>query len=81
MDFITKFPKTAKGFDARWVIVDQLPKSAQFLAIRESSSAENLADVYVQETVPCHGVPVTIVLDRVFSSLPNSGNSSARNYA
>ena len=43
MDFITKFPRTTRGADAIWVIVDKLTKSAHFLAISESSSAERLA--------------------------------------
>ncbi|CAH1418427.1 unnamed protein product [Lactuca virosa] len=64
MDFITKLPRTTKGFDFIWVIVDRLTKSAHFLAIRESSSAEKLADVYVREIVSRHGVPVSIVSDR-----------------
>ena len=64
MDFITKLPRTAKGFDSIWVIVDRLTKSAHFLAIRESSSAEKLADVYVHEIVARHGVPVSIFSDR-----------------
>ena len=63
MDFITKLPRTAKGFDAIWVVVDRLTKSAHFLAIRESSSAEKLADMYVREIVARHGVPVSIVSD------------------
>ena len=33
MDFITMFPKTKKGFDVIWVIVDRLTKIAHFLAI------------------------------------------------
>ncbi|KAL4561750.1 hypothetical protein LXL04_033924 [Taraxacum kok-saghyz] len=64
MDLITKLPKTPRGFDAIWVIVDRLTKSAHFLAIRESSSAEQLADIYVREIVARHGVPVSIVSDR-----------------
>ena len=64
MDFITKLPRTAKGFDEIWVIVDHLNKSAHFLAIRERSSAENLADVYVCEILARHGNPVYIVFDR-----------------
>ena len=64
MDFITRLPRTAKGFDAIWVIVDRLTKSAHFLAIRESSSAEKLANVYVREIIARHGVPVSIVSDR-----------------
>ena len=50
--------------DIRWVIVDQLTKSAHFLAIIESSSAEKLAEIYVQEVVACHGVPTLIVSNR-----------------
>ena len=64
MDFITKLPKTARGVDAIWVIVDRLTKSAHFLAISESSSAEKLAEIYVREVVSRHGVPISIVSDR-----------------
>ena len=64
MDFITKLPRMAKGFDAIWVIVDRLTKSAHFLPIRESSSTEKLADVYIHEIVARHWVPVSIISDR-----------------
>ncbi|XP_052627225.1 uncharacterized protein LOC128133734, partial [Lactuca sativa] len=64
MDFITKLPRTARGVDAIWVIVDRLTKSAHFLAISESSSAEKLAEIYVREVVSRHGVPISIVSDR-----------------
>ena len=64
MDFITKLPRTARGVDAIWVIVDRLTKSAHFLAISESSSAERLAELYVREVVSRHGVPMSIVSDR-----------------
>ena len=30
MDFITRLPKTSKGYDSIWVIVDRLTKSAHF---------------------------------------------------
>ncbi|KAJ9544494.1 hypothetical protein OSB04_024201 [Centaurea solstitialis] len=64
MDLITKLPKTPRMFDAIWVIVDRLTKSALFLAIRESSTAEQLAEIYVKEVVSRHGVPVSIISDR-----------------
>ena len=62
MDLITKLPCTPRNFDA--IIVDRLTKSANFIAIRESSSAEKLADIYVSEIVARHGVPVTVISDR-----------------
>ncbi|KAJ9542018.1 hypothetical protein OSB04_028524 [Centaurea solstitialis] len=64
MDLITKLPKTPRKFDAIWVIVDRLTKSAHFLAIRESFTSEQLADLYVKEVVRRHGVPVSIISDR-----------------
>ena len=64
MGFIIKLPRTAKGFDAIWVIVDRLTKSAHLLAIRKSSSTEKLADVYVREIVARHDIPVSIVSNR-----------------
>ncbi|KAJ9553505.1 hypothetical protein OSB04_017550 [Centaurea solstitialis] len=64
MDLITKLPRTPRGFDAIWVIVDRLTKSAHFMPIWESSSSEVLADIYVKEIVARHGVPVTIISDR-----------------
>ena len=64
MDLITKLPKTPQGYDAIWVIVDRLTKSAHFLPIQESSSAEKLADLFVKEIIARYGVPVSIVSDR-----------------
>ena len=39
MDFITGFPKTQKGIDAIFVVIDRLSKVAHFLPIRESITA------------------------------------------
>ncbi|KAD4180329.1 hypothetical protein E3N88_28920 [Mikania micrantha] len=64
MDLITKLRMTRKGFDAIWVIVDRLTKSAHFLPIRESYSSDKMAEIYVKEIVSRHGVPVTIISDR-----------------
>ncbi|KAJ9566644.1 hypothetical protein OSB04_002610 [Centaurea solstitialis] len=64
MDFVTKLPKTKKGHDSIWVIVDRLTKSAHFLPIRESFSIDKLAQLYVDEIVMRHGVPISIISDR-----------------
>ncbi|KAK1422205.1 hypothetical protein QVD17_25165 [Tagetes erecta] len=64
MDLITKLPRTVKGYDTIWVVVDRLTKSAHFLPIREAYSSERMAEVYIREIVSRHGVPVTIVSDR-----------------
>ncbi|KAJ9545164.1 hypothetical protein OSB04_024871 [Centaurea solstitialis] len=64
MDCVTKLPKTKKGHDSIWVIVDRLTKSAHFLPIRESFSIDRLAKLYVHEIVMRHGVPISIISDR-----------------
>ena len=64
MDFVTKLPKTRKGNDAIWVIVDRLTKSAHFLPMKETFSMERLAKLYVDKVVSLHGVPLSIVSDR-----------------
>ena len=57
-------PKTPKGNDAIWVIVDRLTKSAHFLPIRWGCTLDHLAKRYVNEIVRLHGVPISIVSDR-----------------
>ena len=45
-------------------MVDRLTKSAHFLAINVRDSLEKLAQLYVDEIVRLHEVPVSIVSDR-----------------
>ena len=64
MDFETGLPRTQRQHDAIWVIVDRLMKFAHFLPINVEDSLEKLAQLYVDEIVRLHGVPVSIVSDR-----------------
>ncbi|GJR01183.1 putative reverse transcriptase domain-containing protein [Tanacetum coccineum] len=64
MDFVTKLPKTANGYDTIWVIVDRLTKSTHFLPMRENDPMEKLMKLYMKEVVTRHGVPVSIISDR-----------------
>src|SRR3954465_7968342 len=64
MDFITGFPKSQKGNDAIFVVIDRLSKVAHFLPIRESITTSQLVDLYVSRVVSLHGVPLEINSDR-----------------
>ncbi|GJV96530.1 putative reverse transcriptase domain-containing protein [Tanacetum coccineum] len=64
IDFITKLPKTAAGFDSICVIVDRLTKFAHFLPMKETDSTEKLTRLYMKEIVARHGIPVSIISDR-----------------
>ena len=64
MDFVTALPRSPKGNNAIWIIVDRLTKSAHFIPFRVGQSTEMLADKYLREVVRLHGVPASIVSDR-----------------
>ncbi|XP_073033825.1 uncharacterized protein [Primulina eburnea] len=64
MDFVVGLPRSQKGFNSIWVIVDRLSKSSHFLPVKTTYSMNQYADVYIQEIVRLHGIPVSIVSDR-----------------
>jgi len=64
MDFVTSLLNTPRGYDAIWVIVDRLTKSAHFISINISFPVSQLAEIYIREIVKLHGVPSSIVSDR-----------------
>jgi transposase InsO family protein len=64
MDFVTGLPRTSRGFDSAWVIVDRLTKSAHFLPVKTTYSAAQYAKLYVERIVSLHGVPLSIISDR-----------------
>lgn len=64
MDFVTGLPSTPKGFDAIWVVVDRLTKSAHFIPIDISYPVSRLAEIYIGVVLKLHGIPTSIVSDR-----------------
>ena len=64
MDFVVGLPKTMKGHDSIWVVVDRLTKSAHFLPVKVTFTMDQYAQLYVQEIIRLHGIPSTIVSDR-----------------
>jgi len=64
MDFVMHLPRTVRGHDVIWVVVDRLTKSAHFLTANLKMSMAKLAQLYIQEVVRLHGVPSSIVSNR-----------------
>jgi hypothetical protein len=64
MDFIVGLPRTAKGFDSIWVIIDQLTKITHFLPVKVKYTVVIYAELYIARILSLHGVPKTIVSDR-----------------
>ena len=63
-DFMTHFPRTSRGHDAVWVIVDLFNKSAHFLVVRMTFTLEEFYRLYIREMLRLHGVIVSIVSDQ-----------------
>jgi hypothetical protein len=64
MDFITGLPKTSRGFDSIWVIVDHLTKSAHFVPVKTDYRASRYIEIYISRIMSLHGIPKKIVTDR-----------------
>jgi transposase InsO family protein len=64
MDFIIGLPKTSKGYDSIWVIVDCFTKVAHFLPMRTLYPTKTYVELYIARIMSLHGVPKTIVSDR-----------------
>jgi hypothetical protein len=63
MDFIMGLPRTTKGYDAIWVIIDRLTKIAHFLPVKTDHPVTVYAQLYIARILSLHGVPRTIVPD------------------
>src|SRR4051812_41870601 len=64
MDFVTSFPRSQKGHDAIFVVIERFSKVAHFLPVKETITASQLADLYVSRIVSLHGIPLDINSDR-----------------
>ena len=64
MDFVSGFPLTQNKHDSVWVIIDKLTKFAHFLLVRQDYSMDRLEELYVNEIVRLHGIPLSIVSGR-----------------
>ncbi|WVZ88875.1 hypothetical protein U9M48_035342 [Paspalum notatum var. saurae] len=64
MDFIVGLPRTQKGYDSIWVIIDSCTKSAHFIPVKTTYGTKQYAELYISRIVSLHGVPLTITSDR-----------------
>ena len=64
MDFIVGLPRTQKGYNSIWIVVDRLTKVAHFITVNTTYSGARLAELYTSRIVCLHDVPKKIISDR-----------------